>query len=49
MIKEINLKYCESNQKYDLVIDGRYLGKHYNIEEAMRSISREHDGSNRKP
>jgi len=43
MIKETDIKiisYCESNGKYDLIIDGILVGKHYNIEEAIKQLQR---------
>ena len=35
MIKEVNVKYCETNGKFDVLIDGKYMGKHYTMAEAL--------------
>ena len=40
MIKNISISYCEANEKFDIVIDGVFYGKHYTIEEAVKSIPR---------
>jgi len=37
MIKKATIEYCEANGKYDVVVDGMFLGKHYTIEEALIS------------
>jgi len=41
MIKEIHIIYCEGNEKYDLYIDGKFLGKFYELETAIKSLRRE--------
>lgn len=46
MIKEINIKYCEANQKYDLFVDGKFSGKFYHINEVAKAICREEESAN---
>ena len=43
LIRELALKFCETNQKYDVFIDQQYVGKHYTIEEALKQIQRRVD------
>jgi hypothetical protein len=39
-IKDIIINYCEANSKYDLIVNGELLGKHYNLREAIKHLSR---------
>lgn len=39
MIKEIIIKYCEANEKYDSYIDGEWTGKWYTLEECLKGIN----------
>jgi len=40
-MKELLMKYCEVNEKYDLLIDGVLVGKHDNLMEAITHATRE--------
>lgn len=38
MIKEINIKYCENNDKYNLFINGELYGKFYKLNNILNII-----------
>lgn len=39
-ITDVNIKYCDIKQKYDLFINGEFQGKHYTILSLMVSLLR---------
>ena len=41
LIKEVRIFYCEQTGKYDVIINGTPVGKHYTIQEAMSNRSLE--------
>ena len=40
MIKQINIEYCDANEKYDIFVDGEWLGKFYTLVEALKSVQK---------
>ena len=40
MIRDINIRYCDANEKWDLFFNGEFMGKYYSLESAIKSLER---------
>ena len=38
--KSVHIEFCEANEKFDLVIEGIYVGKYYTFTECIKGIGR---------